>query len=154
MPDENSRKYPFVAIDRATRWVFLEIQASKSANSAKAFLRNLIKKAPFVITKILTDNGKEFTDRFYANGQRKPTGNHPLDQECSAHKIEHRLITPRHPQTNSMVERFNGRVEEVLGKTRFSSAAHPKETLTLHCRIYNHNIPQKNLVHIPPVQRL
>ena len=63
MPDEQSRKYLFVAIDRATRWVFMEIRASKSAGSARAFLKNLIKKAPFLITKILTDNGKEFTDR-------------------------------------------------------------------------------------------
>jgi IS30 family transposase len=75
MPDEQSRKYLFVDIDRATRWVYMEIRASKSAGSARAFLKNLIKKAPFVITKTLTDNGKEFTDRFCATGERKSTGN-------------------------------------------------------------------------------
>lgn len=154
MPDEQSRKYLFVAIDRATRWVFMEIRASKSAGSARAFLKNLIKKAPFLITKILTDNGKEFTDRFCATGKRKPTGNHPFDLECSAHNIEHRLIKPRHPQTNGMVERFNGRIEEIIKQTRFSSADDLKKTLISYCRIYNNNIPQKNLGHVPPVTAL
>ena len=154
MPDEQSRKYLFVAIDRATRWVFMEIRASKSAGSARAFLKNLIKKVPFVISKILTDNGKEFTDRFCATGERKPTGNHLFDQECSAHNIVHRLIKPRHPQTNGMVERFNGRIEEIIEQTRFSSKGDLKKTLTSYCKIYNNNIPQKNLGHIPPVTAL
>jgi len=154
MPDEKTRKYLFAAIDRATRWVFIEIRASKSAGSARAFLKNLIDKAPFVITKILTDNGKEFTDRFCATGKRKPTGNHPFDQECATHNIEHRLIRPRHPQTNGMVERFNGRIADILGQTRFTSAAELKETLISYCKIYNNDIPQKNLGHIPPVSAL
>ena len=70
MQDEASRKYLFVAIDRATRWVYLEIRKDKSAKSAQAFLKALLKKAPFKIRKILTDNGKEFTDRFSAAGER------------------------------------------------------------------------------------
>jgi transposase-like protein/transposase len=154
MPDEQSRKYLFVAIDRATRWVYMEIRASKSAESAQAFLKNLIGKAPFVINKILTDNGKEFTDRFCATGERKPTGKHPFDMVCSAHNIEHRLIRPRHPQTNGMVERFNGRIKDVIAQTRFTSADDLKKTLTSYCRIYNNQIPQKNLGHVPPVTAL
>jgi len=154
MADEAQRKYLFVAIDRATRWVYFEIRASKSAASAAAFLRNLISKAPFEIKIILTDNGKEFTDRFCATGERKPTGNHPFDTVCKEHQIDHRLIRPRHPQTNGMVERFNARIKEVVTQTRFHSAAHLKDTLTDYCRLYNHHIPQKNLGHITPVQAL
>ena len=120
MPGETSRKYLFAAIDRATRWVYMEIRANKSADSAQGFLKNLLQKAPFVIAKILTDNGKEFTDRFCATGQRQPTGNHLFDKVCAAHNIEHRLIKPRHPQTNGMVERFNGKIEDILGQTRFA----------------------------------
>jgi transposase InsO family protein len=36
------------------------------------------------------------------------TENHEFDQLCQALNIEHRLIKPRTPQTNGMVERFNG----------------------------------------------
>jgi transposase InsO family protein len=154
MVDEYGRKYLFVAIDRATRWVFMEIMATKSSKSAESFLKNLVKKIPFTITKILTDNGKEFTDRFCATGQRKPTGNHVFDKQCKNNKIEHRLTKPRTPQTNGMVERFNGRISEVVRQARFTSAQQLKEVLSQYCRLYNHNIPQKNLNHLSPVQNL
>ena len=154
MPDEASRKYLFVGIDRATRWVFMEILASKTAESARAFLKNLVEKAPFSISKVLTDNGKEFTDRFCATGQREPTGEHLFDRQCAEHDIEHRLIKPRTPRTNGMVERFNGRVAEVIDQTRFTSSFQLKETLMRYLRIYNHHIPQKNLGHITPTEAL
>ncbi len=154
MPDESSRKYLFVAIDRATRWVYLEILPAKSARSASGFLKRLIDKAPFVISKVLTDNGKEFTDRFVATGEREPTGKHPFDQVCQKAGIEHRLITPKRPQTNGMVERFNGRISEILTTTRFDASRDLRETLHQYQKIYNHHIPQKNLGHITPVQAL
>ncbi len=108
-------------------------------------------KVPFVISKILMDNGKEFTDRFCATRERELTGNHLFDQECSAHNIDHRIIKPRHPQSNDMVERFNDRTGEIIEQTRFSSKDDLRKTLTSYCKIYNNNIPQKNLGHIPPV---
>ena len=154
MPDETSRKYLFVGIDRATRWVYMEIRANKSADSAQGFLKNLLQKAPFIISKILTDNGKEFTDRFCATGQRQPTGNHLFDKVCAIHNIEHRLIKPRHPQTNGMVERFNGRIEDILGQTRFTSASHLKDSLLKYNQLYNHHIAQKSLGHSTPIQAL
>jgi len=41
MPDETSRRYLFVAIDRATRWVFLHIYHDMSDTSSIDFLRRL-----------------------------------------------------------------------------------------------------------------
>jgi len=82
MPEEDSRRYLFAAIDRATRWVYVEILPEKSAAHAQGFLERLLKAAPFKIAKLLTDNGKEFTDRFCATGERTPTGNHPFDRLC------------------------------------------------------------------------
>ena len=35
MQDESSRRYLFVAIDRATRWVFVQFKANKTAASAR-----------------------------------------------------------------------------------------------------------------------
>lgn len=119
--DEQSRKYLFVAIDRGTRWVFMEIKASKSAKAAQALLKSLVKNVPFSISKILTDNGKEFTYRFCATGQRNPTGSHLFDQESIKNNIDHRLTKSRTSQPNGMVERFNGRILEVIKQTRFNS---------------------------------
>jgi transposase InsO family protein len=63
-------------------------------------------------SRILTDNGAQFTDRFTSR-QKQPSGNHVFDRACASAQIDHRLIPPRHPQTNGMVERFNGRISEL-----------------------------------------
>ena len=76
MPDQDPRTYLFAAIDRATRWVYAEILQDKSATTASGFLKRLINKAPFTISKVLTDNGKAFTDRFCTTGERQPTATH------------------------------------------------------------------------------
>jgi transposase InsO family protein len=154
MPDEPRRQYLFAAIDRATRWVYVEILPEKSAHHAQAFLKRLLTAAPFKITKLLTDNGKEFTDRFCATGERRPTGKHPFDKVCQTHGIEHRLIKPRQPQTNGMIERFNGRISEVLATTRFRSGEHLADTITRYVRVYNHHIPQRALGHVCPFDAL
>ncbi|MCE8014434.1 IS481 family transposase, partial [Halomonas daqingensis] len=39
MPDEEQKRYLYVAIDRATRWVYLEVRSSQSAKDAKAFMK-------------------------------------------------------------------------------------------------------------------
>ena len=49
-------------------------------------------------------------------------GRHRFDRACDSHGINHRFIKPRHPQTNGMVERFNGRISAVLATTRFDAA--------------------------------
>jgi len=168
MPDQNHRSYLFVAIDRATRWVYVQIKQSKSTASAKAFLNQVIKQAPFNIKTLLTDNVKvnsrqrregalgykAFTDRVTARGSRTPTGDHLFDQLCAAHAIDHRLIPIRRPQTNGMVERFNGRITEVLATTRFKSGENLSETLRLYVYLYNQQIPQQVLGHHPPIHAL
>ncbi len=111
-------------------------------------------KAPFVIRTVLTDNGKEFTDRFCATGERQPTGQHPFDRVCQQQNIDHRLIKPGRPQTNGMVERFNGRIADILKTTHFHSNEHLDDTLGRYAKLYNHHIPQRALGHITPVAAL
>lgn len=153
MPDETSRRYLFVAIDRATRWVHLAIYNDQTEASSVDFVRSLVKAAPMKIVKILTDNGSQFTDRFTSR-TKVPTGQHPFDRECTAFAIEHRLSPPRHPQTNGLVERFNGRIAEVIKQTRFKSRDELETTIELYTATYNHRIPQRALNHLSPVQAL
>lgn len=160
MPDETARRYLFVAIDRATRWVFMEIYADQSDSSSTDFLIKVKKACPVKIAKLLTDNGSQFTDRFTSkkrdpiSGDRIPSGKHVFDVLCRDLEIEHRLIPPRHPQTNGMVERFNGRISEIVGQTRFGSAAELESTLRNYLKIYNNSIPQRALDHQTPIQAL
>ncbi len=76
------------------------------------------------------------------------------DVRCKDLNIEHRLCPPRHPQTNGMVKRFNGRIGEVVSQTRFASAAQLEATLNNYVKTYNHLIPQRALNHVSPVQAL
>lgn len=153
MPDEKQRRYLFVAIDRATRWVFMHIYADQSEQSSVDFLNRLERAAPMKIVKLLTDNGSQFTDRFTSK-KREPTGCHDFDVRCGELGIEHRLCPPRHPQTNGMVERFNGRISEVVKQTRFASAAELETTLERYVKTYNQLIPQRALNHLSPIQAL
>ena len=150
MPDEASRRYLFVAIDRATRWVFAQLRPSKTAKEARQFLAALHKASPCHIRTLLTDNGSEFTDRLF-NKQKQASGHHEFDQLCVALAIEHRLTKPRHPQTNGMVERFNGRISEVLATHRFESGQDLEATLLRYVLLYNQHLPQRMLAHQTPL---
>ena len=154
MQDESSRRYLFVAIDRATRWVFVQFKTHKTAASAKAFLKALHKTCPIRIKKLLTDNGKEFTDRLFASRAREPSGQHEFDQLCQELGIEHRLTKPRTPRTNGMVERFNGRITDVLKTHRFNSREDMQQTLQRCVALYNHQLPQPALDSKTPMQAM
>ena len=153
MPDQKSRRYLFVAIDRATRWVYLRTYGDMTERSSVDFLRRLKARSPIAIVKILTDNGSQFTDRFTSK-DKKPTGTHAFDVACAGIKAEHRLSPPRHPQTNGMVERFNGRISELLKQTRFENGAELETTLQRYLTLYNHHIPQRAIDGATPIQAL
>ncbi|CUB08203.1 integrase core domain-containing protein, partial [Tepidiphilus thermophilus] len=76
------------------------------------------------------------------------------DELCQALDIEHRLTKPRRPQTNGMVERFNGRISEVLATHRFDSREALEATIHRYVWLYNHHIPQKALGHVPPIEAM
>jgi transposase InsO family protein len=154
MADESSRRYLFVAIDRATRWVFIRVFKAKTAANARRFLRDLERACPLCIRTILTDNGKEFTDRLFGLRKRSPTGQHEFDQLCGDLGIEHRLAPPQHPQTNGMVERFNGRIEEVLQSHHFRSGEEMETTLHRYVLLYNQQLPQSALGSKTPLQAM
>lgn len=154
MQHETKRRYLFVAIDRTTRWVFVQIKANKTAANAKAFLRALHKACPIKITKLLTDNGKEFTDRLFASRELEPSRNHEFDQLREQLGIEHRLAKPRTSKNNGMVERFNGRVADVLKTHRCNGAEDLEQTLMRYVALYTHQLPQPALQSETPMQAI
>ena len=100
---EATQGYLFLAIDGASRWVYMEILGEKTAAQAADFRQRFVDKAPFKVQKVLTDNGKAFTDRCCATGVRDPTRRHRFGRAGAQYGIEHPLTKPRHPQTNGMV---------------------------------------------------
>ncbi|MBI0539792.1 DDE domain-containing protein, partial [Roseomonas sp. KE2513] len=104
---ERRKRYLYVAIDRRSRSVHLAVKDDETERSAITFLREAAKAFPFRLTHVLTDNGSCFTPAFA--------------RVCAELGAEYRHTRPYSPQTNGMVERFNGRVgSEVLGITIWS----------------------------------
>lgn len=102
--------YIHVAIDRATRVMYYEIHDNKRADTAAKFLEKVLDFFPFHVTKILTDNGKEFTlNNHKWNSKSNLTW--AFDLICEAYLIEHRTTRPYTPQTNWMVEKVNDTIK-------------------------------------------
>ena len=99
------------------------------------------------------DYGKEFTDRLFGLRKRAQSGKHELDKLCGL-EIEHRLTPPRSPQINGMVERFNGRIEDVLQSHHFQSGEELEATLHRYVWLYNQQLPQSALGSKTPLQAM
>ena len=98
---DRRKRYLFVAIDRCSRSVHLAVKDDETEKSAIAFLQEAAAAFPFQLTHVLTDNGSCFTPAFA--------------KACAGLGAQCRHAKPRTPQTNGMVERFNGRISsEVL----------------------------------------
>lgn len=54
--------YLFVAIDRTSKFAFVELVERADMRAAAAFLQALIAAVPYRIHTVLTDNGIQFTD--------------------------------------------------------------------------------------------
>lgn len=54
--------YMFVAIDRTSKFAFVELHEKATTRIAADFLLALIKVVPYKIHTVLTDNGTHFTD--------------------------------------------------------------------------------------------
>ncbi|MDD9864089.1 MAG: DDE-type integrase/transposase/recombinase, partial [Gammaproteobacteria bacterium] len=115
---DGKASYVFVAIDRATRYVQVQIVYKRDAKTMERCLRKFLAAFPHPVHTILTDNDGAFTDKYAVHKKDKPkgkpSGRHPFDLVCQAQRIEHRLIRPWHPRTNGMVERFNRRISEAV----------------------------------------
>jgi len=114
--------YVFVAIERTTRFVYVQIIKRKDRASVEACLEKFLEAFGYPVHTILTDNGSEFTDRFSNDMKGKakdqPSGEHPFDLVCKQNGIKHKLTRPYRPQTNGMVERFNRRLAEAVRSAR------------------------------------
>ena len=123
----------FVAIDRTTKFAFIQLHEKATTRVAGDFLRALIQAVPYRIHTVLTDNGIHFTDprspgsAVFAIKQAIAAGEifraHAFAYACAENDIEHRLTKPKHPWTNGQVERMNRTIKDATVK-RFHYEAH------------------------------
>jgi transposase InsO family protein len=97
--------------------------------------------------EVLTDNGKQFTDRFGRGGEVL------FDKICRRNGIAHRLTQPSSPTTTGKVERFHQTLErEWLDDARpFTSVLEAQAALDDWVRDYNAERPHQALETRAPV---
>jgi transposase InsO family protein len=91
IPGTQKRFYQFTAIDDCTRLRVLKVYDSCKQGTAIRFIDDVLRRLPFRVLVVQTDNGAEFQSRFHWH----------LD----ALDIQHVYIRPRTPHLNGKVER-------------------------------------------------
>lgn len=144
------RWYLFTCIDRVSKIAFVWINTRKTKEMGARFLQKVLSFYPYKINYILTDNGFEFCYDALRKG-KKTKKVHPFTGLCRTNRIEHRRIKFRHPWTNGMIERFNGKIKKnVLRKYLFEDVDDLKEKLTGYINDYNFTIRLKGLGYKSP----
>ena len=114
---EEGKLYMLVAVDRTSKFAFVELHERVSRKTAADFLQRLIEAVPYKVHTVLTDNGTHFTtpgnvcaaakDIRVALDAGEIVWAHAFELACAKAGIDHRLTKPFHPWTNGQVERMN-----------------------------------------------
>jgi transposase-like protein len=151
---EKKKYYLFVAIDRVTKFVYIELYENQTIENSVLFLKVVIKKFPFKIHTILTDNGAQFTYELLAE-HLKPKYKHPFDAICEQNNIEHRLTKFKHPWTNGQVERFNRTLKEATtNKYHYDTVEQLKKHIEDYLLAYNYAKKLRSLKYMTPYEKI
>lgn len=105
-------KVIYTIIDDATRFVFAWSYEKANQENTLDFLKKVLKRTPFAIQKIRTDQGREFI----ANS---------VKDFLKSQNIEYRNNTPYCPEENGKIERFHRTLNEKALRWGF----YPKDSL-------------------------
>jgi transposase InsO family protein len=103
--------------------------------------------------EVITDNGKQFTDRFNRYGPTR--GEVLFDKICRHNGITHRLTAPASPNQNGRVERFHGtfRPDFLSIAGPFTSVPEAQAAVDAWAGHYNADRPHQALDEKVPVTR-
>jgi transposase InsO family protein len=91
IPGTRKRLYQFTAIDDCTRIRVLKVYDACNQRTAVQFMEEVLRRLPFRVLVVQTDNGAEFQSQFHWHLETKD--------------IRHIYIRPRTPRLNGKVER-------------------------------------------------
>jgi transposase InsO family protein len=141
--------YLFVAIDRTSKFAYVELHEKAGKLAAAQFLRNLVEAVPYKIHTVLTDNGIQFTNRT----RDIHDFGHIFDRVCDENGIEHRLTKVKHPWTNGQVERMNRTIKEATVKRfHYDDHAQLRKHLADFVAAYNFGRRLKTLKGLTPYE--
>ncbi len=129
--------YLIVAIDRTSKFAFVELHEKVARQTAGDLLRHRRRLAASPNRRrplqgphtVLTDNGTHFTtpgntssaapDIKAALNAGEPVWAHAFEYACAQNDVDHRLTKPKHPWTNGQVERMNRTIKDATVKRSF-----------------------------------
>jgi transposase InsO family protein len=99
--------------------------------------------------EVLSDNGKQFTDRFGKGGEVL------FDRICRDNGITHRLTRPRSPTTTGKIERFHGSLRRELldDAVPFAGLAAAQAAIDAWVKEYNTTRPHQGIGMVAPAER-
>lgn len=99
---EGTKFYQYTAIDKFSRFRYVEAFEEASTYTSTLFLDHMFKAFPFQVQCVQTDNGFEFTKRFSQSKVEQMTR---FEKRLHSLGIAHRKIRPFTPRHNGKVER-------------------------------------------------
>lgn len=149
--ERDGKYYQYTAIDEYTRKRVLWASKEQSTSASTEFIKIIMKKFPFKIECIQTDNGFEFTNRLNWQGTKKKT---MFENKLKELGINHKLIKPKTPRHNGKVERSHRKDQERFYYNKvFCSFEDFKNRLKYWEKEYN-NFPMKPLGWLSPNEKL
>jgi len=142
--------YEFAAVDDFSREAVVEIATEQTSVAATTFLEQVVRRLPYRVEAVLTDNALAFTMKHAWHSDRRTR----FEQACASLGITHHLLRPRRPQSNGKVERFFRTVDDeclaLQGRWTFQ---HRNRAVERFVWFYNHERPHLSLNGMTPVQR-
>ncbi|KAI5324228.1 hypothetical protein L3X38_033301 [Prunus dulcis] len=103
-PSSNGHQYILVAVEYVSKWVEAIAAQTNQGSVVLKFLQGVMFPRFGIPRVILSDGGKHFINKPFANLLAK-------------YGINHRVATPYHPQTSGQVEVSNREIKRILEKT-------------------------------------
>ena len=103
-PSSNGHQYILVAVEYVSKWLQAIAAQTNQGSVVLKFLQGVIFPRFGIPRVILSDGGKHFINKPFANLLAK-------------YGINHRVATPYHPQTSGQVEVSNREIKRILEKT-------------------------------------
>jgi len=133
--------YQYTVIDTASRWRHLEVFDEQSTFHSICMMEIVLKRFPYNIQAIKTDNHSTFTNYYTGTNKRSDVSVktiHALDMWCRENNIVHYLIDPGKPAQNGTVERSHREDEEKFyQKNTFNTPQQLKKKIRLWNEYYN-----------------
>ena len=143
--------YQYTFIDEYNRFRYLEAFKEHNSYSSSEFIKHCVKRFPYTIECVQTDNGPEFTNRLNAQCSDRKTLFEVTLKELN---IQHKLIKPYTPRHNGKVERSHRKDNEYFyANHKFYSFDDYQKQLAVWNRKYN-DFPMRPLNWYSPKQML